>query len=205
MVRDSRWRRWISTWAAGARLCIEGLKQHLADGRTMDELFSLIAYYLVHHTEVPLIGSHPDMSSTLSVLRLSGRRAFVGHVGDTRITHYRGESAIARTHDQTELQKLLDDGVISKFQGRRYPRKSVILSSMRPGRIYTLFESEFSVQCSDRLLLTSGGFHNNIQAKFIAESSRVNLSFDAFFRSIASQMFDVGSDDDATCLAIEIG
>ena len=188
--------------AAASRLCIDALKQSIADGKTMDDLFSRISEHLIHKAKIP--GFDRDMSSTLSVLRLSRFQAFVGHVGDTRITHYRNGGAIARTHAHTEVQQLLDDGVISKFQARRYPRRNVILSAMTPGKGYNLFKNRFSIRRADRILLTSDGFHQKLWKKGITQFSAGNSVFDSFFRSIEYEVSNVELTDDATCLAIEI-
>jgi PPM family protein phosphatase len=148
--------------------------------------------------------SSKSISTTLSVLRIYGNQAFVGHVGDTRISHYRGLGVMARTKDHTEVQKLLDDGVLAKNQARRYPRRNVLLSAMSAGRDYDLYHTEFTVQRGDRILLTTDGFHSKLLRGRIAELSSSTPKFDAFWDSIEAAMIVEKFDDDASCLAIEI-
>lgn len=145
-----------------------------------------------------------SVSTTLTVLRICGDRAFVGHVGDTRISHYRGEGVMGRTKDQTEVQKLLDDGVLSKNQAARYPRRNVLLSAMSAGRGYDLHEQEFTIQKGDRLLLTSDGFHNKLLRGRIAHLSSANPQFDDFWLAVQEALSAETLDDDASCLALEI-
>lgn len=145
-----------------------------------------------------------SISTTLSVLRICGDQAFVGHVGDTRISHYRGAGVMGRTKDQTEVQKLLDDGVLTKNQAARYPRRNVLLSAMSAGRDYDLHEQQFTVQKGDRILLTSDGFHSKLLRGRIAQLSSSNAKFEDFWMAVEAALSTESVDDDASCLAIEI-
>lgn len=185
-----------------SRACIEAVRSSIADGEVMSTLFSSVADALLG--AAALDEENSKMSSTLSVLRISRRMAFVGHVGDTRINHYRGAGVMGRTRDQTEVQKLLDDGVLTKHQARRYPRRNVILSAMSPQKEYRLFEGDFSVKRGDRILLTSDGFHEQLHRREIAEMSNKFTTFDAFFSAIEKKITGFSLSDDATLLALEI-
>ena len=185
-----------------SRLCIDTVRQQLVNGKTMEELFCIVADKLSEKAQSAT--TDQTMSSTLSILRLVGKQAFVGHVGDTRITHYRNGGVVTRTRDQTEVQQLLDDGVLTKYQARRYPRKNVILSAMSPKRSHTLFESSFDVELGDRILLTTDGFHHCLQKRTIAYLSEKGPDFRTFFQSIERELSQVVLEDDATVLAIEV-
>lgn len=145
------------------------------------------------------------MGTTLSVLRIAASRAFVGHVGDTRISHLRGQGVRARTHDQTEVQKLLDEGVITKAQAARYPRRNVLLSVMGPDRNFDLVQSDFEIEEGDRILLTSDGFHGKIMRREMAKISSSCASFEAFFEILNEKILSLSPEDDFTCLAIQVG
>ena len=185
-----------------SRMCIEAVKNLAADGETMHTLFykaaDMLSSAAVNEQE------YARMGSTLSVLRISGTRAYVGHVGDTRIYHYRGDGVMNRTYDQTEVQKLLDDGILTKYQARRYPRRNVLLSTISPKKKFTLFENEFSIQSGDRILLTSDGFHENLRRREIARISNFNSEFALFVDAIKNALAKITLSDDATVLALEI-
>ncbi len=184
-----------------ARNSLEVIKQ-ISDGEPMIDLFATVSRML---SEVAAEQETPkSISTTLSVLRICGDRAIVGHVGDTRISHYRGAGVMARTKDQTEVQKLLDDGVLTKNQARRYPRRNVLLSAMSAGRPYDLYEAEFTVQKGDRILLTTDGFHSKLMRRKIAKISSSTSDFDDFWKLIQEAVAAESLEDDASCLAIEI-
>ena len=71
-----------------SQVCIEAVRNSIADGEVMSNLFRKVSDALLRTATAD--GEDVRMSSTLSVLRISGTAAFVGHVGDTRINHYRG-------------------------------------------------------------------------------------------------------------------
>ena len=185
-----------------SRVCIEALKNSIADGELMSNLFRKVADALSRTADAD--EKKAQMSSTLSVLRISERTAFVGHVGDTRINQYRGVGVMGRTRDQTEVQKLLDDGVLTKYQARRYPRRNVILSAMSPQKKFTLFENEFVLERGDRILLTSDGFHEKLQRRVVAQISGNCPEFKVFITAIERQLVNLSLNDDATVLALEI-
>lgn len=149
-------------------------------------------------------GSPKSLSTTLSVLKIDGDKANVGHVGDTRITHYRGGGVMTRTKDQTEVQKLLDDGVLTMNQARRYPRRNVLLSAMSAGREYDLHEATFKLNIGDRILLTSDGFHSKLLRPQLAALSEAMPDFDEFWHALEDLLSSETLDDDASCLALEI-
>ena len=145
-----------------------------------------------------------SFSTTLTVLRICGNHASVGHVGDTRISHYRGTGVISRTRDQTEVQKLLDDGALTKHQALRYPRRNVLLSALSAGRDFELHEQEFDVQTGDRILLTSDGFHGKLLRGRIAELSNLKPTFEDFWAALIDAISVETLGDDASCLALVV-
>ncbi len=144
------------------------------------------------------------LRTTLTVVRIEQAFATIGHVGDTRVTHYREEKVMSRTQDQTELQRLIEEGIISKHQATRYPRRNVLTSVMAVDRPYNLAFSKFAIQKSDRILLTSDGFHGSILKRTIARISNEHPNFEDFWNEIEGLSSSINFDDDASCLAIQI-
>ena len=169
---------------------------------SMSDIFASIRHRLSEIASEQEPGK--SISTTLSILRICGEQALVGHVGDTRVSHYRGSGVMGRTKDQTEVQKLLDDGVLTKHQAARYPRRNVLLSAMSGGRDYDLHEQEFTVEKGDRILLTSDGFHSKLLRGRIAQLSSSNPAFEDFWEAIQNDLSSKILDDDASCLALEI-
>ena len=105
------------------------------------------------------------MGTTLSILRLADGEAELGHVGDSRVYHIRGNGIITRTKDQTEAQALVDQGIITKDQVRRYARRNVLLSAVAADKSYELAVSHFSVEDDDKIVLATDGVHGVVQTR----------------------------------------
>ena len=143
-------------------------------------------------------------STTLSVCQVQGSTAKIGHVGDTRIYHLRGKGLQSRTRDQTEIERLIEDGVISRERALRYPRKHVLLSAMNPNGDYDLQQSEFFLQHGDRVLLMSDGFYKQASKKEISSLSARHQNVVAFVEALKTIVLREGLVDDATVLCAEI-
>lgn len=206
---DGRWWTAIADGVGGSdrgglasKTCVESVKEICRQQPSMPDLFSEVWARLKSVASSQKAGT--KMSSTLTVLKLDATKGWIGHVGDTRVTHYRTGGVMIRTHDQTEVQRLLDEGALSPQQAARYPRRNVILSAMTPDRQFELFEAEFAIRKGDRILLTTDGFHSVLHRRSISEISESCPDFEDFFLEIERRLAAAKLVDDATCLAIEI-
>jgi protein phosphatase len=122
-----------------------------------------------------------SLASTLTVCVVSeAGEVLVGHVGDCRLYHLADAGLVTRTLDQTEVQRLIDEGILSAQQAHKYKRKHVLTSSISPKQPFELFVASFSVNSGDRLLLVSDGFYEKVKKREILDVSLVNPSFEMF-------------------------
>lgn len=118
-----------------------------------------------------MVVQEKPMATTLSVLNLIGNTARVGHIGDTRIYHLRNEGILRRTKDQTEVQNLMDRGVINRRQAARYHRKNVLNGYISSGKELLVVESEFQIESGDRIILLTDGVYGSVPMKSIRDIS----------------------------------
>jgi PPM family protein phosphatase len=150
-------------------------------------------------------GTGKSWSTTLTLCLVKAGKAIVGHVGDSRLYHLRGEGLITRTRDQTEVQVLIDEGVISKDRARTYPRRNVLVSALSSDISFKLYQEEFEVVQGDRLLLVSDGIYKQLSRKNITNASANNLDVTAFLNQLKSDLERKGLVDDSTALCWEAG
>lgn len=143
-------------------------------------------------------------STTLTLCRVEDGMAYVGHVGDSRIYHLRGKGIMTRTRDQTEVQVLIDEGVLSKERAKKYPRRNVLLSALSSESTYDLYVSSFEVIPGDRILLLSDGIYRQISRKEIAAISAKNGTVKTFIAELEELLLSRGVVDDSTALCVEI-
>jgi len=143
-----------------------------------------------------------QMATTLSVVKVRGTSAHVGHVGDTRIYHLRGGGIVTRTRDQTEVQRLIELGVLREAQARRYNRRNVLISVLSPEREYELYEEKFELEAGDRLILLTDGVYETIFRKELRNLSSHSPSPDVLCNSIVAELLKRELRDDATAVCI---
>lgn len=146
-----------------------------------------------------------QMGTTLTVCLMNQDKAVVAHAGDTRLYHLRNNGIVSITKDQTEVQKLIDDGVLSKKRAASYHRKNVLLSALTNYSDYSLFQTEFYISAKDRLILLSDGAYDLIAKKEIRDLSVKNSEITDFISDILSLIESRIIKDDYSVVASEIG
>ena len=71
------------------------------------------------------------MGTTLEICLIYNNKAFIGHVGDSRI--YRIRKAFMRklTQDHSYVQKLVKDGTITQEEAIHHPQKNMLMKALR--------------------------------------------------------------------------
>lgn len=71
------------------------------------------------------------MGTTLEICLIYNNRAFIGHVGDSRIYRIRKEFMRKLTQDHSYVQKLVKDGTITKEEAVHHPQKNMLMKALR--------------------------------------------------------------------------
>jgi serine/threonine protein phosphatase PrpC len=106
---------------------------------------------------------NPDltgMGTTCVILILNNENAYYGNVGDSRLYLIRSKNIYQLTKDQSFVQELVDQGIISSEEAENHPRKNEILQALgvnqkiepqlNPGGLKTYKNDKFLL-CSDGL------------------------------------------------------
>lgn len=70
------------------------------------------------------------MGTTLEVCLIYNNRAFIGHVGDSRIYRIRKEFMRKLTQDHSYVQKLVKDGTITPEEAVYHPQKNMLMKAL---------------------------------------------------------------------------
>lgn len=144
-----------------------------------------------------------QMGTTVTACLIEDDRVTVGHVGDCRLYHLRNSGIISRTKDQTEVQKLLDDGILSEKRALQYPRRNILLSALTNFSDFTLFETEFSLEKGDRLILMTDGFYELVKKSEVRDVSIENKEISDAVNSLKSLIESKDIRDDYSVMACE--
>ena len=70
------------------------------------------------------------MGTTLEICLIYNNKAFIGHVGDSRIYRIRKGLIRKLTQDHSYVQKLVTDGTITKEEAMHHPQKNMLIKAL---------------------------------------------------------------------------
>ena len=70
------------------------------------------------------------MGTTLEICLIYNNRAFIGHIGDSRIYRIRKEFMRKLTKDHSYVQQLVDEGKITKEESINHPKKNMLIKAL---------------------------------------------------------------------------
>jgi protein phosphatase len=111
------------------------------------------------------------MGTTVTALLLAKDQVALAHVGDSRAYLLRGGELLQLTKDDTYVQTLVDQGVLTLEEARSHPHRSVITQAVQ-GRELTMTGALLTPLVGDRYLLCSDGLSDVITDETIGEVLR---------------------------------
>lgn len=71
------------------------------------------------------------MGTTMEVCLIYNNKAYIGHIGDSRIYRIRKEFIRRLTQDHSYVQKLVKDGTITQEEAVHHPQKNMLMKALR--------------------------------------------------------------------------
>ena len=101
------------------------------------------------------------MGTTATVLVIKGDQTFVGHMGDSLAYLFRDSSAQQLTKDHSMVNRMVEQGVLSKEEAEHHPQRNVIYKALGVNRDADLeLVGPLPVHVNDIFLLCSDGLTN---------------------------------------------
>jgi protein phosphatase len=157
------------------------------------------------------VACHPeraDMATTLSALVVpssGGPQVLVVlHIGDSRIYRLRAGSLEQLTVDHTELQELLDEGLIDARHAAQYRRRHVVTRALsaEPGSVPDA--RTLDVVAGDRYLLCSDGLHGRVSyvelTRILAGGHETQCTAD----ELIAAALGAGGHDNVTVIVLDV-
>lgn len=99
-----------------------------------------------------------NMGTTLDICLISQNKAFISHIGDSRIYRKRKEFFRKLTKDHSYVQQLVDEGKITKEESMNHPKKNMLMKALGctpfiepDGMIKGFIKDDVILMCSDGL------------------------------------------------------
>ncbi len=111
------------------------------------------------------------MGTTVTALLLAGDEFALLHVGDSRAYRCRDGELHQITRDDTFVQSLVDQGLLTLEEARRHPQRSLITRAVQ-GQHTAPTTQTLAIQPGDRYLLCSDGLSDVVSDEMIGQALR---------------------------------
>lgn len=171
-----------------------------------DSLIQLVASSLEYANMVIYEESKKDknlegMGTTLEVCLIYNNRVFIGHIGDSRIYRIRKDFIRKLTQDHSYVQKLVQDGTITKEEAEHHPKKNMLMKALG---VNAFVEPDVMVkgfQKGDILIICSDGLTNMVDINDIFKA--VNKNFEMATKDLVDLANQNGGIDNITIITIK--
>jgi PPM family protein phosphatase len=143
------------------------------------------------------------MGTTLTAMLSSGTRLGLAHVGDSRAYLLRDGEFSQLTHDQTLVQRMVDEGRITPEQAETHPQRSLLTQAL-DGRAGV--QPDLSVREArrgDRYLLCSDGLSGYVAHETIGETLTIPSADEAAERLVELALA-AGAPDNVTVVIADV-
>ena len=107
------------------------------------------------------------MGTTLEVCLIYNNRAFIGHIGDSRIYRIRKNFIRKITQDHSYVQKLVQEGSITKEEAEYHPKKNMLMKTLGCNAFVEPDVMVKGFQKGDTLIICSDGLTNMVNTQDI--------------------------------------
>jgi PPM family protein phosphatase len=149
--------------------------------------------------------SRDGMGTTLTamLLSVSGSRLAIAHVGDSRAYLLRDGLLEQVTKDDTFVQLLIDEGVITAEQATSHPRRAVVTKAVQGDDIEPSYLT-LGPRMGDRWLLCSDGLSNVVRDESLAEILAGYPELDECARRLVDLALRAGGPDNISVIVADI-
>lgn len=151
-----------------SKLSTEAVKQYIYDhffetNKQRDEILELVRNSAIYANKVVYEKSKEveeleGMGTTLEICLIYNNKAYIGHIGDSRIYRIRNNVMRKLTKDHSYVQKLVEDGKITREEANTHPKKNMLIKALgcmpyvEPDiRARNIEKGDILMMCSDGL------------------------------------------------------
>ena len=144
------------------------------------------------------------MATTLVMLYISGDRAHVLNVGDSRVYHFRKGQMRQITEDHTFVNALVKKGIITRAEAKSHPDRNMITKAIGADTSVEPDFYSFAIEEDDVILMCTDGLYNELSVEKIHEM----VMAEDDMRSLCSDLVDSannhGGGDNITVVSVKI-
>ena len=151
--------------------------------------------------------NNPDrrgMGTTLTAVWAYERVAQIAHVGDSRGYLFRKGNLARMTKDQSLVEKLLDDKIISPEEAERMAARNIILQALGSEEDLEVAHPRQDIRAGDTILLCTDGLNGVVGDQDLEECLRQGGSLQDMSERLIARAEELGGPDNITVLLFRI-
>ena len=143
------------------------------------------------------------MATTLVLCYLDMESIYVVNVGDSRAYILRDGLMTQLTEDHTYVNKLINQGTLTKSEARLHPQKNIITKALGSTKNTDPDFYRFDLHEGDRILICTDGLHGELTDDEIAEILRKKEDLDTICRLLVDAANKNGGHDNITVICVD--
>ena len=143
------------------------------------------------------------MGTTVTALLHAGDRMAALNVGDSRCYLLRDGELTQLTRDDTYVQALVDQGVLTPDDARRHPQRALVTQAVQGGTFRPAGRM-VPIQLGDRFLLNSDGLSDYVEDAVIAEVLRSSPDRRTCAAELIARTLEAGAPDNVTVIIADV-
>ena len=141
------------------------------------------------------------MGTTLEVCLIYNNKAYIGHIGDSRIYRIRKEFIRKLTQDHSYVQTLVKEGTITKEEAKHHPKKNMLTKALGCNAFVEPDVMVRWLQKEDALVICSDGLTNMVSKEEIF--NLVTNNFETAPKELVDLANQNGGIDNITVITIK--
>ncbi len=141
-----------------------------------------------------------NMGTTLEVCLIYNNKAFIGHIGDSRIYRIRKNIIRKITQDHSYVQELVKDGTITKEEAIHHPKKNMLIKALG---CTPFVEPDITVKGflkDDIIVICSDGLTNMLSDEEIYATLTQDINSSS--NSLVNKANQLGGNDNITVIVL---
>lgn len=140
-----------------------------------------------------------SMGATFVGAFMSDRRAWIGHVGDSRAYLLHDGGAAQVTVDHSQVGRMIAEGILTEEQAQHHPQRNVIERALGFEGVAAEV-TEIELQSGDAIVLCSDGLSTVLSAAAIAQIAVSSNSAEAAANQLTADALTAETDDNTTAV-----
>ncbi|NMB45847.1 MAG: Stp1/IreP family PP2C-type Ser/Thr phosphatase [Firmicutes bacterium] len=145
------------------------------------------------------------MGTTLSMALLLDGRAYIAHIGDSRIYKSDGYQLQRLTEDHSVVAELVRSGALSETEAQVHPHRNVLTRALGTAPEVSFDMGEEVLQAGDILIFCTDGLYSLITDQEMAEVVSTSVEPQAIAERLVAMANERGGYDNITALVAAIG